>query len=561
MFRTSLARAVSFIRDALRNESGGMALFMAFGAVAFVAFIGLSVDAIRGYLIHSRLSSALDAAGLAGARVIYSPNLGADIQNYFDANFPPGYLGAQVTGPSFTVSANQRVLTLNASATIDTTFMRVLGFTTLDVAAASQITRQTSVLDVVVAMDMSTSMTGDLEGNPGAAYGERRIDYARNAAQTMVTILHDTPGLPPNLNIGLVPWSSKVNVTLDGTTYDPDLTTAVSVAPFTNPVTGQSQSTVYVPNNSPVPLLYKPGIAEPYTDTNGNGQYDGVEDYSDRNRNGHYDSGEPYTDVNQNGQWDNTTTNEPFTDINGSGRWDGAYAWPGCVYARYTGDSTDNDADLDIGPELDVGTQTPHKDYPAWDPVDLRGEPLSGGGCSKCIACQSQGITPLKNDATDHAAIVAAVDGLTSPQGSTEMVSGLGWAWRVLVPDAPFTQANPNPPGNRIQAIVLLTDGEYYGYYGDAYDRQFGGGSSAGGTINGNKGYGRLKKIADKIKAAGILIYVVQFAEVNASLQAILEQIASAPSAPYYYNAPNDAQLNAAFTEIAKSLSELRVSM
>jgi hypothetical protein len=527
VFRTSLARAVSFIRDALRNENGGMAIFMAVGAVAFVGFIGLSVDAIRGYLIHSRLSTALDAAGLAGARVIYSPNLNADIQNYFDANFPPGYLGAQVTGPSFTVSANQRVLTLNASATIDTTFMRVLGFDTLNVAAASQITRQTEVLDVVVAMDMSNSMNNYVNGDPNAPYGERRIDYARNAAQTLVTILHDTPELPPHLNIGLVPWSSKVNVTLDGTTYDPTLTTAVSVAPFTNPVTGQSQSTVYVPNNSPVPLLFNPGVAEPYTDSNSNGE---------RN-------------------W-----GEPYTDVNGDGHYDDAYTWPGCVYARYTDDGSDNDADLDIGPEVNVGPDTPIKDYPAWDPIDRRGEPISGG-CSNCIACQSQGITPLKNDETDNAAIVAAVNNLTTPQGSTEMVSGLAWAWRVLVPDAPFTQANPNPPGNRIQAIVLLTDGEYFGYYGDAYDRQFGLYTGAGGTINGNKGYGRLKKLADKIKAAGVLIYVIQFAEDSTDLQAILQQIASGPSSPYYHNAPNQQELNDAFEQVAKSLSELRVSM
>ena len=57
-------------------------------------------------------------------------------------------------------------------------------------------------------------------------------------------------------------------------------------------------------------------------------------------------------------------------------------------------------------------------------------------------------------------ATLAAINELTSPQGTTNITQGLGWSWRVVKPEAPFTEADPNPDGPRQQAIVLLTDGK-----------------------------------------------------------------------------------------------------
>ena len=60
------------------------------------------------------------------------------------------------------------------------------------------------------------------------------------------------------LNIGLVPWNGKVNITLNGSTFNPGETVPEPVASFLNPETGSVQSDVYVANNSPVPLLAAP---------------------------------------------------------------------------------------------------------------------------------------------------------------------------------------------------------------------------------------------------------------------------------------------------------------
>ena len=152
------------IRAVFRDEQGSMAVLLAAGIIVLAASVGIGVDAIRGYVVQSRLSTALDAAGLAGARVMYSPNRDADIQMFFDANFPSGFMGATVTGPNFTVDPNSEVLTLSAQASINTSFMRILGFETLTVSTSSEITRETELLEVVLAVDMSGSMSSSLGG-------------------------------------------------------------------------------------------------------------------------------------------------------------------------------------------------------------------------------------------------------------------------------------------------------------------------------------------------------------------------------------------------------------
>lgn len=467
-----------------RQESGAAMVLIALAAVPMVGFVGMGTDAARAYLVKSRMSSALDAAALAGGRKFFSPGRDADINMFFNANYPAGYMNATISGPHISVDELDERLTLTASANIPTTLMRVLGFDQLTVSAETEITRQMQALDVVIAIDMSGSM--------GSSSGSTtRIGAARDAATDLVDILYGNNGTNNLLNIGLVPWNAKVNVTLDGTTFDSSLTTSVPVAGFTHPISGAGQSNVYQVNNSPVPLLSAPPAD-----------------------------------------------------------------WAGCVYNRYIDNAfTDDDADVLLGPQDMTGA-----DWPAWEPVGTEGEPVSGGTCamspngwSECTPCLEHGITALQNQ---KQTIVDAIADLEYPQGTTNIPQGLGWAWRVLMPDAPFTEAVADPDYDLQRAIVLLTDGENHGGVGDGYKQVFGLGSSAG--ANGMDD--RLRQLATNIKNAGVVLYVIQFANSGTGLQSLLQDVASGPGSPFYHYAPDDAALRAVFREIANDLSELRLS-
>ncbi len=61
------------------------------------------------------------------------------------------------------------------------------------------------------------------------------------------------------------------------------------------------------------------GEGEPYSDLNGNGQWDDAEVYSDDNGNGVWDPGEPWVDSNNDGVWN---SQEPFQDTNWNGLYD-----------------------------------------------------------------------------------------------------------------------------------------------------------------------------------------------------------------------------------------------
>jgi len=153
------------------------------------------------------------------------------------------------------------------------------------------------------------------------------------------------------------------------------------------------------------------------------------------------------------------------------------------------------------------------------------------------------------------AAIQDAVDDLVSPTGTTNIPAGLAWAWRVLMPDPPFTEAVPDPDYDRDQAIILLSDGENVAGAGDAYKTVFGTGWAGRNAMDE-----RLRTLADAIKAEGVIIYVIQFANSGGALQVLLQEVASGPDSPYYHYAPDADTLSQVFREVANHLSQLRLS-
>ena len=96
------------------------------GVLVLLPAIGLSVDAGIMYLVQSRLSAAVDAASLAGARALargiddnaQHSNAEATATTYFNANFPTGYFAitnVHVTNLAATDSTFMRSVTSTAS--------------------------------------------------------------------------------------------------------------------------------------------------------------------------------------------------------------------------------------------------------------------------------------------------------------------------------------------------------------------------------------------------------------------------------------------------------------
>ena len=480
------------------DRGGNFIILLALALIPLLGGIGIAIDSARGYLVKTKLSNALDAAGLAAARNVNPDDIASDLQRYFAANFPDGYLGATVQGPEHTLSDGDTVINLNVSATIETSFAKVIGFNELGISASAQVARAAGLADIVLSIDMSGSM-GESAGD-----GQSRIAAARVAAKALVDHLFGNQDTKAGIQIGLVPWNSKVNVATNGVAFDPDATTPDAIGAFVNPINDADQSEVYYADNSEVPLLFQP-------------------------------------------------PND----------------WNGCVFARYYHDGSDlNDGDTSYGPD-----SFGDKDWPAWEPVGgLAASEGSGGaskkkkkkkkkksssapgsyGSSEDAQCLDHGVTPMQSS---KSAIKDAIDELTSPTGNTVIAQGLAWAWRVLMPDAPFTDADPDANPVPFRAVVLLTDGSHCGSEWDAYKGELGDCSGSRTELND-----RLKAIAAKMKAEGIKVIAIQFANDGTDLETLMKQVASGDEAPYYYHAPDGDALKDVFEEIASHIGHVRLT-
>jgi Flp pilus assembly protein TadG len=125
--------------------------------VGALTAVGLAIDVGMMYAIKTKLSAAVDAAALAGARAVGTTPATA-AQSYFNANMPTGYMlatGISATTPAPTTSGNITTMTVSAQATLPLLFLRALGPTTdIKVSATAQRRR----LNLVMVLDASGSM-------------------------------------------------------------------------------------------------------------------------------------------------------------------------------------------------------------------------------------------------------------------------------------------------------------------------------------------------------------------------------------------------------------------
>ena len=197
--------SITYARDTImalaRERRGAVAVFLAVAVIPLVAFLGLATDTARGYLVKSRLTQALDAAALAGGRAVFDPDRDAQIQMFFDVNFPTGFMGATASGPVINVTADGEVITLSANATVPTTFMRLLGFDQMPVTARTVVRRAVRGMELVLVMD-----------NTGSMRSGGKIDAMKDAARDLVDILYGTRETVPDFWVGLVPFTAMVNM-------------------------------------------------------------------------------------------------------------------------------------------------------------------------------------------------------------------------------------------------------------------------------------------------------------------------------------------------------------
>jgi Flp pilus assembly protein TadG len=170
-----------------RRSRGQIAIATALVLPALLASLGLAVDTGMAYLLKARLSTAVDAAALAGARAVArGSNQSEQMFNakqaakvHFDANISNNYFGSTITwnDPAITFDRGLVTIGTSAQAQMPVRLMQILGFDTMPVAANAQIVRRD--LDMVFVIDTSGSLS------PVAA-------QVRSSAQQFLQMFNDS---------------------------------------------------------------------------------------------------------------------------------------------------------------------------------------------------------------------------------------------------------------------------------------------------------------------------------------------------------------------------------
>ncbi len=227
-----IASHQSRIRHLVGDDRGAIVLLVAIALVPLLAFVGLAVDGGQAFAVESRLIQAVDAAALAGGKLIDQPDRRtADVDNVLAANFPDGTLGATLTTHNSVFDDDNGRVTVTASATFDTAFMRIFGWDTLTVSTQTVVKTSERGMELVLVMDN----TGSMYDSSGS---DSKIETMKSAAHDLVDILYgerDEVRDSSGRNIfwvGLVPYTSAVNVGASNTAWLAN--PAAAATPFGN---------------------------------------------------------------------------------------------------------------------------------------------------------------------------------------------------------------------------------------------------------------------------------------------------------------------------------------
>lgn len=188
------------------DKRGNVAVIFALALLPILSATGAAVDITRALQVKARLSSALDAAGLAAGKKIDSDDatIIATAEAYFAANYPADALG--VPG-HLLIDIQDDTIRLRVTAEVDTTIMQLMGFDEIQVGAETEISRAVSGLEVALALDNTGSMSGT------------KLANLKTASHELIDILFGDQVAPEHLKVSLVPFAAGVNV---GSAFNPE---------------------------------------------------------------------------------------------------------------------------------------------------------------------------------------------------------------------------------------------------------------------------------------------------------------------------------------------------
>ncbi|MEM1046666.1 MAG: pilus assembly protein TadG-related protein [Pseudomonadota bacterium] len=541
------------MRNFWKNRDGNVAMLTGLSVLPLVVLAGAAIDMAVVITDKNRIHHALDIAALNTARELTDkPSLAdkpADVLEFAAAAFHLNYTGSTRAGTNVTTKDSRLAIdlsqtlvkvngvvqevVLSAAGKHKTNFMRIMiGNTPVNTKTTSAATVRNDTFDVVMVLDNSGSMDND-----------GKIGALRTAAEDLTNTLMGMnvgTGMSDRVKIGLVPFSGYVNV---GSA-------------------NKSASWMDTEGASPIHSENFDATANRFTlfDQIKNVTWQGCVE----SRPSPYDiddtapsTGTPATlfvpifapdepdDDNDNDSRKNPYTNNYLDDEGGTctGRAPSGSKRPELSQNRLC------KYDKDVSPSSDARKSNGTTEGPNY-------------------RCYSTPILPVTNT---KKTVVDAIKAMKA-NGPTNIHQGIMWGWRTLSKGEPFTESRDDNKKNHIKAMVVMTDGQNdygsfpsgshneskYGAYGFAELNRI----SASNKTDDDKWDDRMDVLTatacTNAKAAKIKVYTIAFQVDDKDTEEMLKKCAT--RSDMYFSSASNAELKAAFQEIAESISKLRLS-
>ena len=199
--RHLLDTAGHFTKTLYRDERGSLLPAVAGSMLMLTGAAGLSIDGARMFYVKDVLQKSLDSAGLAAGHAMDVDTMEADAAEFFAANIAAAGSIASATDMTITISEDNELITLVATASVDATFMSLFGYGSITVSASTEITRETRGMELVLVMDNTGSMRWD-----------NKMATMQEAATNLIEVVYGDDETSTNLWVGVVPYITQVNV-------------------------------------------------------------------------------------------------------------------------------------------------------------------------------------------------------------------------------------------------------------------------------------------------------------------------------------------------------------
>lgn len=471
-------------RKFLSSRRGNFTIATAIGMIPVMGALALGVDYAEMTRQRAAALNALDAAGIATARLIIA---GAEedeatefAQSFFEANLRSTDLSnidLRVTMPTAEAAGGTLELAVRIKyhpyflesffeLVSDEQFVETIYY-----YADNQI-RLKNTLEVSLVLDNSGSM--DIKGTGS---GEKRIDLLKAAAIELVETIagqgEDIAQVEKPVQFALVPFSGSVNVGSDNKTATWMDTQGRS------PIHHENFSWNTMPSNLAVTLSGGTYIKS------GSGW--GSQRNEVITRFSLFDSMQRVTGSRwqHNGSsWQQVPTYGAYT------------SWAGCVETRphphaysdsapslntpatlfvpmFAPDETDrrdnNNRSANGNWWRDISTSNSDSTRQGYMPKYFEpapeGKSFAGPYVGPNAMCSTKPITPL-TDVTTQDGLDTITDAINAmePLGATDVPEGVAWGWRTVSSGVPFTEGRPERERGNDKVVIILTDGEntYY---------------------------------------------------------------------------------------------------